>query len=106
MGPRCTKLQTQFDKGIVTFEEFGFNVVITLIAVCDSCMRGYLATLPASVATPLNAYLNSLLEAEGQMPLIRPHCMRPYSEEEIRRKSQYLGPRIAALRQALGEGGA
>ena len=96
----CANLRRWLDASKITFEEFAYNLALFLLTACDPCMRVFLGSLPDSLAIQFDAYLRTMLESEGDSPLVRPFVVDFANEAEIQRKRETMQPRIMQLSQS------
>ena len=85
------KLLRQLQAGIITPDEFDYNLAIHLLTLCGVCMGSYLTSLPDPIAVQFGDYLEALVKSEGSMPLVRPFVVDFNSQREIRLKTQTTG---------------
>jgi len=105
--PKCTDTVRRCDKMLrllpetITFDEFAYNVTLTLVTTCSSCMQAWVDSLPAQTASDLLAYFQLFLIPVDYLPDPRPFIAAPATEEEIQQKKQLLKPQYNQLYQMV-----
>jgi hypothetical protein len=99
----CERLLCQLQMGIITLDEFDYNVAIHLLRLCGTCLSSYLHSLPDTIAIQFGDYFEALVKSEGSMPLVRPLVVDFNSEQKVRLRKQAIEPKIERLRKAVRE---
>jgi hypothetical protein len=99
----CRKLGTWLKTGKVTFDEFAYNLTLTIVDASDECMPECVESIPPTVVAPYTDYLRKFLEPVDFMPDPMPFLVGPVSEEDLKRAKQQLRPRYIRLYQLMKE---
>jgi hypothetical protein len=99
----CRRLLAQFEVGMITWNEFAYNIVLTLIYGCEDCMRAYVASIPVLIANQLFAHLQDFAVSVDFMPCPLPFIAGVASAEEVQRMKETLKPKYVQLYQAVRE---
>lgn len=91
---------SQLGKRYVTFEEFAYNVALTILQTCAVCGRECLESMPDDTARQFHSYVQTLVASEGLGPFVRPFLVNFKCEEEISRVRTEVEPKVTWLREA------
>ena len=100
----CKRLQrltnTLFD-GTVEQEEFAYNTFLTLLGLCDICIKGWIKSLEPLTAGYLLEYSVHHFLSVDFMPCPRPLLPAQATDEDVFRKQTALRAKYLVLHNAL-----
>jgi hypothetical protein len=93
----------QLQPGIITNREFNYNLSLSLLEVCECCLRSFLSTLPDSEVTQLNDFLQATIRSQDWSPFVMPFVVNFQNNELIEQKRKELEPRIIRMNDLTAE---
>jgi hypothetical protein len=102
-GMRLKKLNTAFLERTVTWEEYAYNVFLTLVTMCENCIERSIALLEPRIAEDLVRYSDQFLVRVDFMPCARPLLPAHATEDDVLEKQRRLRPRYVRIRNAIVE---
>jgi hypothetical protein len=94
---RSQKLFRQLTSGLITFNEYAYNVSLTMVSTCEGCKQAWVSSVPYQNAVTLLAYFQDFLVSVDYMPCPKPFIAGSPSDEEIERKQILLRPQYKQL---------
>ena len=85
----------------ISFDEFAYNMTITIISLSDDGMRSGIELIPVCAIEQYAEYLRGFLEAVDYKPDPMPFLVGPVSEQEVEKAKEEMRPRYLLLHQLL-----
>lgn len=100
---RCRKLTKALSDDWLTFENYCYNVTITIVGSPFDEVLACVDTLPHNHIVPYENYLRTTLEPVDFMPCPRPFLAGMVTEEMTERRKRELRPHYVQLYQLIKE---
>ena len=99
----CRRLANQLVGTRISFQEYAYNLTLSIIYAPDECMEQCLASIPAEVGRQYMDFLRTFLEPLDFMPCPKPFLVDTGSEEIVEQKKRELRPKYIRLFELIRE---